>query len=222
MACSDLALLWHLRCAEVNPKLAQCELAVLGQLIADNKFTEVGQLRYAPTLTEWAGSEVLSTEQVAAFQDVLSKLPDHDAKCKRTLSAPPGGAPTKKRDTGRGLPRQELGRLQADLSKPDFDAVEWVEMTRMNQIVGKSAATRASIRSGLRFWEAYVHSLRPGGAFLPPRLEELIAWTSLFRCALSFVRCTQRLAACASVVLSQVWRHADELPWARQDRLSHA
>ena len=161
--------------------MAASELENLARLIARNQLTLVEQLHLAPELSEWVGCENLRDEQVRAYEAALRLMREQAAKRKRPPAPSAAGAARKKPCTGPGLPRAELSRLEGQLLKGSFSAIEWVEKTRVDQIVGRSATTRASLRSGLRFWEAYVKALRPGEAFLPPRLDELIAWTALFR-----------------------------------------
>ena len=181
MPTSDLALLWQLRCVDAGVKLADGDVPVLAQLFADNQLSEIEQLRLAPDISEWIGFRLLSDAQASAFVGAMSTLRKSEIEKKRAGEASSAGAARKKPKASQGLPREELLCLQKKLEDGSCAADEWVEKARAGQIFGKSPATRASVRSGFRFWEAYVASIRPGIPSLPPRLDDLVAWTSLFR-----------------------------------------
>lgn len=71
----------------------------------------------------------------------------------------------------------------------------WVESARLDAILGVCSRTIPSLKSGIRCYIAFVDSL--GGrrdAYFPPKLDDLLAWSTLFRSEgtlanyLSFVR----------------------------------
>ena len=213
MPTSELAVLWQLRCVEAGVKLADGDLPVLARFLADNQLSEIEQLRFAPDISEWIGFRLLCDAQASAFVGALSTLRESAVNKKRAREASSAGAPRKKSNASQGLPRKELLGLQQKLDEGSCVADEWVEKARVDQILGKSAATRASVRSGLRFWESFGASIRPGLPCLPPRLDDLVAWTSLFRCGFSFGKLRSLLRAPLRFA-SQVRWDVDKFYWA--------
>lgn len=101
-------------------------------------------------------------------------------------------------------PRAALQRLDlSGLSRAGRD--RWAESARVDAILGSCRLTMKSVRSGMKCWIAFIGArlrcyavysylsssllplldeLRPGSKkYFPPRLEDLMAWSTLFRSA---------------------------------------
>ena len=94
---------------------------------------------------------------------------------------------------GKG-PRAATASLKSQLRTPAARA-NWVERERVRSLLGSCPRSIASLRSGIRCWHGFCEgALGLGGAQIPPALDSLLAWASLFRCSgtfanyLSFVR----------------------------------
>ena len=77
-------------------------------------------------------------------------------------------------------PRKAIEKLCGVVRPSEKDA--WVEGARVQAIVGSCPASLTSARSGMRAWVAFARKfLRKSGVLLPPALDELLAWSQLFR-----------------------------------------
>jgi len=62
-----------------------------------------------------------------------------------------------------------------------------LEDARLQAIIGSCPKSHKSVKSGLRFWRWFaVFVLREQGNILPPKLEQLLVWSRMFRCHKTF------------------------------------
>ena len=87
--------------------------------------------------------------------------------------------------SGKG-PRAAAAALQGQLRAPAARA-NWVERERLRSLLGSCPRSIASLRSGIRCWNGFCQgALGLDGAQIPPALDSLLAWASLFRCSGTF------------------------------------
>ena len=109
--------------------------------------------------------------------------------------------------TGSG-PRKAINSLSKSLTT-DAARVAWLERARVAALTDSCSASMPSVQSGLRCWEAFASKVlgKPRGS-LPPSLNELMAWSVMFRCAqtfsnyLGYVRLGCLLENCCASVFS--------------------
>jgi hypothetical protein len=83
---------------------------------------------------------------------------------------------------GKFGPRATLTNLRLSVHS-ERDRRAWLEVARIEALLGSCARTLKSVRSGLRVYIAFVDAIMPGiGCYWPPKLEVLLAWSRLFRC----------------------------------------
>ena len=87
--------------------------------------------------------------------------------------------------TGSG-PRKAINSLSKSLTT-DAARVAWLESARVAALTDSCSASMPSIQSGLRCWESFAAKVlgKPRGS-LPPSLNELMAWSVMFRCSRTF------------------------------------
>lgn len=87
--------------------------------------------------------------------------------------------------TGSG-PRKAINSLSQALTT-DAARAAWLEKARISALTDSCSASMPSITSGLRCWEAFAAKVlgKPRGS-LPPSINELMAWSVMFRCARTF------------------------------------
>lgn len=69
----------------------------------------------------------------------------------------------------------------AVLCKSPGDAQKWMESARVAALVGSCGRSLGSVVSGLRAWEDFCTcDLKLGGPFLPPTVNQLLAWSRIF------------------------------------------
>ena len=78
-------------------------------------------------------------------------------------------------------PRQAAKALAGCLANgADRDA--WVRLARVRAIVGSIAGSKESALSGMRAWCSYhTNCLKRSEPAFPPKLDDLVAWSDLFR-----------------------------------------
>ena len=62
------------------------------------------------------------------------------------------------------------------------ERLDWTEKARVDAILDSCRLSLKSVRSGVRCYEAYVGNVHPEvNRLYPPRLDLLMAWSTLFR-----------------------------------------
>ena len=83
-------------------------------------------------------------------------------------------------------PRGAAKRLKVTLTNQD-EKREWIEKARLSALLGSSVKTHNSFLSGVRCYMNFADSiLGLRDRELPPSVEGLLAWSTLFRCAATF------------------------------------
>ena len=78
-------------------------------------------------------------------------------------------------------PRKAICQMGKTLADPT-DRVKWAEEARLQAIVGSCPAALMSARSGMRAWLSFCRGfLGRVGEVFPPEIDDLLAWSRLFR-----------------------------------------
>ena len=90
------------------------------------------------------------------------------------------------RSTAGKTPQQVLRYCQFEKRTPVENAL-WLEVARLNSIVGSSWGTLPSVRSGIKCYIAFIDAvIGKVKKYFPPELGWLQAWAVVFRCHLTF------------------------------------
>ena len=84
-------------------------------------------------------------------------------------------------------PSQALKRLAfGKMAQRDID--EWAERARVDAILGSCSRSLKEMKCGVRCYKAFVDATRqqPEDCYLPPRIDTLLAWSTLFRSRATF------------------------------------
>ena len=101
--------------------------------------------------------------------------------------------PTSILDISGAKPLAALALLKAQLPTDAAGLREWRGKARVAAVMGSCPKSLGSFKSGLRHWTEYIvithGSLAAERVAFPPRLEDVLAWSNTFRCAvcISFV-----------------------------------
>ena len=94
--------------------------------------------------------------------------------------------PVNRASLGRG-PRAALSNAGLDGASA-AEVATWMSEARVDAILASCACSLPSLRSGVRCFIAFVNATTPPGSwqYLPPNIEALLAWSTLFRAAGTF------------------------------------
>lgn len=112
-------------------------------------------------------------------------------------------------------PKAANAHMRFDKMKPG-EKLDWLEEARVMAILGSCSRTMPSLRSGVRCFLAFA-GLSPGeisflvhipyvvghhekGPVLPPKLDILLAWSTLFRCTGTWKNYTGYVKTCCILV----------------------
>ena len=78
-------------------------------------------------------------------------------------------------------PQRALQQLQVNVAEPGSRET-WIEQARVQALIGSCPRSLPSVLSGMRCWFAFAQRvLKLQGQELPPPLQGLLAWSTLFR-----------------------------------------
>ena len=78
-------------------------------------------------------------------------------------------------------PRDALKRVMSTV-KSEAEKNAYMQGARLDAILGSCLASLPSVRSGVRCYLAFADAMgHKGGMYLPPRLDMLLTWSTLFR-----------------------------------------
>lgn len=87
-------------------------------------------------------------------------------------------------------PLAALERLRCSLPADPEARLRWRDQAKVAAVMGSCPRSHASFRSGLRSWFEFVELIhgptRVTCMALPPRLDDVLAWSNTFRCAGTF------------------------------------
>ena len=147
------------------------------------------------------GSEVLEDSEVEFLQKVAHRQMIEFKK--RPLGVQSGRVlpPAKRREEVHRLagaevdvritgtasgPQASIERLAGEL-RSEADSVRWLEQARAEAIVGGCRGSLRSVQSGIRCYLNFAeHILKRPGAKLPPKVDDILSWSLMFRCSGTF------------------------------------
>ena len=100
-------------------------------------------------------------------------------------------------------PRAAIKRTADCLANVD-DRVAWVEKARTEAIIGGCLGSIDSVKSGIRCYLAFATDILKKERRLPPSVDDLLAWSIMFRCKDTFptTSVTSELGVCLKVCQS--------------------
>ena len=99
-------------------------------------------------------------------------------------------------------PRAAIKRTADCLANVD-DRVAWVEKARTEAIIGGCLGSIDSVKSGIRCYLAFATDILKKERRLPPSVDDLLAWSIMFRCKDTFSNyLTSELGVCLKVCQS--------------------
>ena len=177
--------------------VSESRLQAICEFLAKNDFECLADLDSAADVCKWEGVDDIMCEEVILIQRLVSAETDKGRarryKCNRSDVGACSVAEQKihelaDRDAGAAAgvavgvgPRLAVKRLQNVLEN-ESDRALWIEEARVAALLGGCRRSLNSFRSGLRCWMEYAGVvLRLRGRELPPPLNGLLAWSTLFR-----------------------------------------
>lgn len=105
-------------------------------------------------------------------------------------------------------PLAALERLRAIIANDPAARSQWLAQAKVAAVMGSCPRSHKSFKSGVRHWIEFIAITHGDDAVnfraFPPRMDDVLAWTSTFRCAgtfcnyLSYVRCACHAIGCAA------------------------
>ena len=93
-------------------------------------------------------------------------------------------------DVAGATPKEALKRLQTELAGEQGRCTEWRKRARIAAVLGSCPRSHGSFRAGVRHWVEFIATVHVGEAVdisaFPPKLEDVLAWSSTFRCPGTF------------------------------------
>ena len=131
-----------------------------------------------------------SGERAAKISRTICKSPPRSTQESSVLTAIHimENATTRPAFDARGIgPARAVSSLAATLNDTS-DCKQWISDARVQAVLGSCPRSHKSIVSGLRCWYGFAHSVlkQRSSDALPPSVDGLLAWSSLFRCGATY------------------------------------
>ena len=185
-------------------------LDLLCSFLLKNEFYEWYQLTDDEDVASWSGASEFSAEELSCIDHLIAvgkKAPVSPRRVQVVSSNPCAdllaGRLTVKRNltASYGGPRKSL-RLAKLNEMSDSEREIWMEQSRLDALLGGCRLSLDSWRSGVRCYMSFVEKLFPDRSTtvcLPPALDTLLMWSTMFRCAGTFSNYLSYLRAACMV-----------------------